>query len=105
MHNVSVGDIFTDSNEVYRVVEILHSEDFPDDPYLVVESFVSGSGFTARSDVGFALSKVEYYSLQHYKAEAKVCEAGSISFAGPTATHWKEIYQMSPPPAGVKLLD
>jgi hypothetical protein len=85
MHNVSVGDIFTDSNEVYRVVEIKHTKEFPDDPYLVVETFVSGSGFE-RNEVGFTLLQAEYYSLQHYKAEAKVCEAGSISFAGPAAT-------------------
>jgi hypothetical protein len=104
MHNVSVGDIFTDSNEVYRVVEVLHSEDFPDDPYLVVESFVSGSGFE-RDEIGFSLLQAEYHSLQHYKAKAKACEGGSVSFAGPAAARWKEIYQMSPPPAGVKLID
>ena len=70
MHNVSVGDIFTDSNEVYRVVEIQHGKEFPDDPYLVVESFVSGSGFE-RGVVGFSLLQAEYYSLQHYKVAIK----------------------------------
>ena len=70
MHNVSVGDIFTDSNEVYRVVEIQHSKEFPDDPYLVVESFVSGSGFE-RDEIGFSLLQAEYHSLQHYKVASK----------------------------------
>ena len=64
MHNVSVGDIFTDSNEVYRVVEI--HQGVTDDPYLVVESFVSGSGFE-RDEIGFSLLQAEYHSLQHYK--------------------------------------
>jgi hypothetical protein len=70
MHNVSVGDIFTDSNEVYRVVEVQHFEDFPDEPYLVVESFVSGSGFE-RDEIGFTLLQAESYSLQHYKVAIK----------------------------------
>ena len=30
---------------------------------------------------------------------------GTISFAGPGANRWKEIYKMSPPPAGVELID
>lgn len=30
---------------------------------------------------------------------------GTISFAGPGANRWKEIYKISPPPAGVDLID
>ena len=30
---------------------------------------------------------------------------GTISFSGPGANRWKEIYKMSPPPAGVELID
>jgi len=45
MHNVSVGDIFTSSTEVYRVVEVLENEECSDDPLFVVELLVSGSGF------------------------------------------------------------
>lgn len=30
---------------------------------------------------------------------------GTISFSGPGANRWKEIYKMSPPPDGVTLID
>ena len=30
---------------------------------------------------------------------------GTISFSGPGANRWKEIYKMSPPPEGVTLID
>jgi hypothetical protein len=73
MHNVSVGDIFTDSNQVYRVVEVQHTKEFPDDPYLVVETFVSCSGFE-RKEFGFDLLQAEHYFLQHYKAVVKLLD-------------------------------
>ena len=67
MHNVSVGDIFTSSTEVYRVVEVLENEECPDDPLFVVELLVSGSGFVL-DDISFTLAQAEKYNLQHYKA-------------------------------------
>lgn len=67
MHNVSVGDIFTSSTEVYRVVEVLENEVCSEDPLLVAELMVSGSGFEL-DDISFTLAEVEKYNLQHYKA-------------------------------------
>lgn len=67
MHNVSVGDIFTSSTEVYRVVEVLENELWSEDPLLVVEVLVSGSGFEL-DEMGITLAEVEKYNLQHYKA-------------------------------------
>lgn len=67
MHNVSVGDIFTSSTEVYRVVEVLENEVCSEDPLLVVEVLVSGSGFEL-DETGFTLAEAEKYNLQHYKA-------------------------------------
>jgi len=67
MHNVSVGDIFTSSTEVYRVVEVLENEVSPDNPNITVETFVSGSGFVF-DDEDFNLLEVKRYDLQHYKA-------------------------------------
>ena len=54
MHNVSVGDIFTDSDNVYRVIQFINNGEFPDNPLIAVETFTSGSGFEL--------------DLQHYKA-------------------------------------
>ena len=67
MHNVSVGDIFTSSTEVYRVVEILVKDKFPEDPLLVVEVLVSGSGFEL-DETDFTLAEAEKFNLKHYKA-------------------------------------
>ena len=67
MHNVSVGDIFTSSTEVYRVVEVLENEERPWNPLLVVEVLVSGSGFEL-DDTGFTLAETEKFNLKHYKA-------------------------------------
>ena len=67
MHNVSVGDIFTSSTEVYRVVEVLENEERPWSPLIVVEVLVSGSGFEL-DDTGFTLAEAEKFNLKHYKA-------------------------------------
>ena len=67
MHNISIGDIFTDSNEIYRVVGIRYTEEFPNDPFLDVEVFVGGSGFE-KEDFGFTLLQVKAFNFQHYKA-------------------------------------
>ena len=37
--------------------------------------------------------------------EADKVKPGTISFSGPGANRWKEIYKMSPPPDGVELID
>ena len=67
MHNVSVGDIFTSSTEVYRVVEVLENEVCSEDPLLIAELMVSGSGFEL-DDISFTLAEAEKYNLKHYKA-------------------------------------
>lgn len=70
-HNVSVGDIFTDLDGVYRVLEVRDNEDFPEDPFITVETFECGSGFRARlcaGDEGFNFLQAKQYNLQHYKA-------------------------------------
>ena len=67
MHNVSVGDIFTSSTEVYRVVEVIENEERPWRPLLIAELMVSGSGFEL-DDISFTLAEVEKYNLKHYKA-------------------------------------
>lgn len=67
MHNVSVGDIFTGSTEVYRVIEVLENEELPGYPLLVVEVLVSGSGFEL-DEYGFTLAEAEKFNLKHYKA-------------------------------------
>ena len=43
--------------------------------------------------------------LKAGEADADEIKPGTISFAGPGADRWKEIYEMSPPPAGVQLID
>lgn len=72
MHNVSVGDIFTDLDGVYRVLEVRDNEEFPEDPFIIVETFeCCGSGFRARlgaDDEGFNFLQAKQYNLQHYKA-------------------------------------
>ena len=40
-----------------------------------------------------------------YKGKVDELKQGTISFSGPGANRWKEIYKMSPPPAGVELID
>jgi len=66
MHNVSVGDIFTDLNEIYRVTEVFDDYEFPHNPYLSVEKFVGGSGFEEQES-GFTLQQAKEYKLQQYK--------------------------------------
>ena len=66
MHNVSVGDIFTDSNNVYRVIQFINNSEFPHNPLIAVETFISGSGFELE-DGSFTLLQAKKYNLQHYK--------------------------------------
>ena len=66
MHNVSVGDIFTDSNNVYRVTQFINNSEFPHNPLIAVETFISGSGFELE-DGSFTLLQAKKYNLQHYK--------------------------------------
>ena len=66
MHNISAGDIFTDSNEIYRVLEVFDDYQFPYNPYLIIEKFVSGIGFE-EEESGFTLQQSKEYKLQHYK--------------------------------------
>lgn len=40
-----------------------------------------------------------------YKGKVDELKQGTISFSGPGANRWKEIYKMSPPPEGVTLID
>ena len=65
-HNVSVGDIFTDSNNVYRVIQFVNNGEFPLNPLIAVETFISGSGFELE-DGSFTLLQAKQYNLQHYK--------------------------------------
>ena len=72
MNNVSVGDIFTNSDDIYRVVALHHREEFPDDLYIKAEVFVSGSGFKKEDNYSvascvFTLTEAVKYKLQHYK--------------------------------------
>lgn len=48
-------------------------------------------------------TKIIYSRL--YKEEEDEAEEGTISFAGPGADRWKEVYKKSPPPDGVTLID
>jgi len=40
MHNVSIGDIFTNSEDIYRVLDLHQREESPDDPFIEAEVFV-----------------------------------------------------------------
>ena len=67
--NISVGDIFMSSNELYRVTHVQVSKMFPDDPYFEVDLFVSGKGWTdVGDDAGFLLSEIKYKGLTFFKA-------------------------------------
>lgn len=69
MHNVSVGDIFMDSNEVFRVIEVLENEKFPEDPLIEVEVGIKGRfDHDSWVDWSFTLEQAEKFNLQHYKA-------------------------------------
>lgn len=68
MHNVSVGDIFMDTNEVFRVIEVLENEKFPEDPLIEVEVCMSGPGREGLGDWSFTLEQAEKFNLKHYKA-------------------------------------
>jgi len=73
MHNVSVGDLFVGGDEIYRVVKIFPSFEYPNDPYLQVEHLVAGDGFVQehfsnKEAFGFSVEQASDYKLQHYKA-------------------------------------
>jgi hypothetical protein len=53
MHNISIGDILTDSNEVYRVIAIHHTEESLDNPYLEVAVFIWEGDILKFSHEGF----------------------------------------------------
>ena len=38
MHNISVDDVFTVSNDKMRVIEIINNAENPNDPILLIES-------------------------------------------------------------------
>lgn len=67
-HNVSVGDIFMDSNEVYRVIEVLENEERPWRPLIEVEVCMSGPGREGLGNWSFTPAEAEKYNLKHYKA-------------------------------------
>ncbi len=66
-NNISVGDIFMSSNELYRVTDVQQSKMFPDDPYFEVDMFVSGKGWTDVGDDGFLLSEIKYKQITFFK--------------------------------------
>jgi|GEM_PF-1211755 hypothetical protein len=53
MHNISIGDILTDSNEVYRVIAIHNTEESLDNPYLEVAVFIWEGDILKFSHEGF----------------------------------------------------
>jgi len=63
---VSVGDIFMDSDELYRVTYVRHSEMYPD-TYFEVDVWVAGSGWEDHDDC-LLLSEVKYKGLTFFKA-------------------------------------
>ena len=62
MHNVSVGDIFMDSNEVFRVIEVLENEKFPEDPLIEVEVCMSGPGREGIISISLSGDRVQVYT-------------------------------------------
>jgi hypothetical protein len=64
---VSVGDIFMNSNEIYRVTYVQQSKTFPDNPYFEVDVWVAGSGWEDHDD-GFLHCEVKYNGLTFFKA-------------------------------------
>ena len=71
MHNVSVGDIFMDSNEVFRVIEVLENEKFPEDPLIEVEVCMSGPGREGLGDWSFTLEQAENTTCSTTKLPSK----------------------------------
>ena len=76
MHNIEIGDVFITSNDIYKVVDIHINKDFPNDPYLSVETFVSGEGWSEErmsdgSLFGFTLLEANQCSFKHFKAQAE----------------------------------
>jgi hypothetical protein len=65
--NVSVGDIFMSETELYRVTNVYESKMFPNDPYIAVDVFVSGKGWTDAGDIDFLLSEAKYKGLKFFK--------------------------------------
>ena len=66
--NISVGDIFVySSNEVYRVILIKDSKEFPEDPVIEVETYLSGIGFE-RTGLTLTARQTKDVNLKHYKA-------------------------------------
>ena len=73
MHNVSIGDIFTNSEDIYRVLALHQREESPDDPFIEAEVFFSDRGFMKGDEYsvgscGFTLSQAVESKLKHYKA-------------------------------------
>jgi hypothetical protein len=65
--NISVGDIFMSETELYRVTNVYVSKMFPNDPYLEVDVFVSGKGWTDAGDIDFLVSEAKYKDLTFFK--------------------------------------
>jgi hypothetical protein len=59
MHNISIGDILTDSNEVYRVIAIHHREESLDNPYLEVAVFIWEGDILKFSHEGFIVVRYD----------------------------------------------
>jgi len=74
MHNIEIGDVFISPDDIYKVVDIQTSRDFPDDPYLYVETFINGYGWREErmSDGrrwGFTLFEANRWDFKHFKPE------------------------------------
>jgi hypothetical protein len=66
--NISIGDIFVYvSNEVYRVISIQDSKEFPEDPVIEVETYLSGIGFE-KTGLTLTARQTKDFNLTHYKA-------------------------------------
>jgi hypothetical protein len=66
--NISIGDIFIYlSNEVYRVILIQDSKEFPEDPVIEVETYLSGIGFE-KTGLTLTAQQTKDFNLKHYKA-------------------------------------
>ena len=70
MHNISIGDIFTNLEDIYRVLALHQREESPDDPFIEAEVFVSDRGFTKGDNYsvgscGFTLTEAKNYALNN----------------------------------------
>jgi hypothetical protein len=73
MHNISIGDIFINSDDIYKVIALRQRDEFPDDPFIEAEVFFSDRGFIKGDNYsvgscGFTLSQAVESKLKHYKA-------------------------------------